>query len=49
MDQDRHDFEDDRRDYEAPKLEVLASVEEATLMGTEGSTPDGEISSPGPA
>jgi hypothetical protein len=43
MDHDRQD--DDRRDYEAPELSVLASVEEATLMGTEGDTPDGSLSS----
>jgi hypothetical protein len=34
--------------YEAPQLIVLASVEEATLMGTEGQLPDGVLGSQSP-
>ena len=49
MDQDQTQREDDRRDYEPPELEVLASVQEATLMGTEGNVSDGQISSTVPS
>jgi hypothetical protein len=40
----RTEATDERRDYEAPELTVLASVEEATLMSQEtGSGSDGQF------
>jgi hypothetical protein len=42
MDPEQREPEDERREYEPPELTVLASVEEATLMGAEAvQTSDG--------
>jgi hypothetical protein len=35
MDEERTEREEERRDYEAPELTVIASVEEATLGSSE--------------
>jgi hypothetical protein len=49
MHEDSRDELDERRNYEPPDLRVLATVQEATLMGTEGIVTDASFStSPGP-
>jgi hypothetical protein len=42
MDPQERDPQDEREEYETPEVTVIASVEEATLMGTEAvQTSDG--------
>jgi hypothetical protein len=42
MEREAREADDERRDYEAPEVKVLATVEEATLMGAEAvQTSDG--------
>jgi hypothetical protein len=42
MDSEQRDPQDEREEYETPEITVVASVEEATLMGAEAvQTSDG--------